>query len=152
MTEKELKTQLLSYCIDFIDEKYQTLQSEYKIYQESAANETKSTAGDKHDTSKSMMQLEQEKLGHQLNLLLQQKKVLENIHLGRVYQMVEFGCVVETNLGNFFLAISAKEILIKDKKFIPVSVQSPLAMHLAKHRIKEQIHFNGKTYEIQSIY
>ena len=42
---------------------------------QSAANETKSTAGDKHETALAMLQLEQENKRKQLNeLRLQQKK------------------------------------------------------------------------------
>jgi transcription elongation GreA/GreB family factor len=148
---KIIKAQLLTHCLDFIDSKYQTLQSEYRLYQESAANETKSTAGDKHDTSKSMMQLEQEKLGHQLEILQKQKKILGNIDVNRVSRQVEFGSVVETNLGNFFISISAKEFKVEDKLFIPVSVQSPLAISMLNKAEGEQVNFNNKIYKITSI-
>jgi transcription elongation GreA/GreB family factor len=148
---KEIKSRLLTHCIDFIEEKRQTLQSEYKIYQDSAANETKSTAGDKHDTSKSMMQLEQEKLGQQLNILLQQKKTLENIDINRVCHQVEFGCVLETDSGNFFLAISVREIRLDDQLYIPISIQSPLAKALMNKTVNDMVIFNNKAYKIISI-
>jgi transcription elongation GreA/GreB family factor len=148
---KGIKSRLLNHCIDFIEEKRQTLQSEYKIYQDSAANETKSTAGDKHDTSKSMMQLEQEKLGQQLKIVLQQKKTLESIDVNRECKCVEFGCVVETNSGNFFLAISVKEILLDDQLYVPVSIQSPLAKALNNKTVGDRVMFNDKTYIINSI-
>ena len=54
----EIKRQLLELILKQIDDKINILQSEFNVYKDSAANETKSTAGDKHDTSKSMMQLE----------------------------------------------------------------------------------------------
>jgi hypothetical protein len=149
---KHLKKQLLSHCIDFIDVKYKTLQSEYRLYQESAANETKSTAGDKHDTSKSMMQLEQEKLGHQMDMLLKQKKILGNIDVNRISEKVEFGSVVETDQGNFFISISAKEFRFDDKSFIPVSIQSPLAMAMLNCVKGKQVKFNNKAYKIESIF
>ncbi len=149
---KELKAQLLAHCIDFIDGKYQTLLSEYKLYQESAANETKSTAGDKHDTSKSMMQLEQEKLGQQLELLLRQRKILESIDATRRSQVVEFGSIVYTKAGNFFIAISAREVSIDSESFVPVSLQSPLAMALAKHKAGDVVEFNYKIYDISSVH
>jgi transcription elongation GreA/GreB family factor len=146
------KKELLAQCIEFIDNKYKTLQSEYKLYQESAANETKSTAGDKHDTSKSMMQLEQEKLGHQLNLLLQQRKILENMDVKRSTGKIEFGAVVETDQGNFFISIGAREIQINGQVFIPVSIQSPLAKILDRHVVNDAIKFNNKTYTINAVY
>ena len=52
---KSSKAQIHSILQKDLDKRIDTLQSEYKLYMESAANETKSTAGDKHDTSKSMM-------------------------------------------------------------------------------------------------
>jgi transcription elongation GreA/GreB family factor len=152
MKDKELKAGLLAYCQNFVEQKYQTLLSEYRIYQDSAANETKSTAGDKHDTSKSMMQLEQEKLGQQMKQLIQQKKILENLDIRRVTDKVEFGCVVETDNGNFFMSISAREIEIGNKIYIPVSMQSPLAMAMLNHCADDQVVFNGKAYTIKSVY
>jgi hypothetical protein len=149
---KNIKSVLLANCMDFIEEKYSTLLSEYRIYQDSAANETKSTAGDKHDTSKSMMQLEQEKLGQQLKFLQQQKQVLEGLDVGRVYKKIEFGAVVETDHGNFFLSIPAKEIKIERRIYMPVSVQSPLAKIFMNKQPGDEAGFNGKTYHIQAVY
>ena len=57
---RELKKKLLELCLQQVNDKINILQSEFNVYKDSAANETKSTAGDKHDTSKSMMQMEQE--------------------------------------------------------------------------------------------
>lgn len=149
---EHIKKELRARCIEYIDNKYKTLQSEYKLYQESAANETKSTAGDKHDTSKSMMQLEQEKLGQQLNLLIHQKKILENMDVKRSTGKIEFGSVVETDQGNFFISIGAREIQADGRIFIPVSIQSPLAKILDRHVIKDVIKFNNKIYTISAVY
>ncbi len=147
-----VKAELLSLCRDFIEEKSSTLQSEYSIYRESAANETKSTAGDKHDTSKSMMQLEQEKLGKQLAELQRQKKIVSGIDPLKVCSRVEFGCVIETDNGNFFMSVAAKEFVLNNKTYLAISMQSPLGAAMLNKRVNEDVVYNTKRYKILSIY
>ena len=107
MKKQTVRQQVLEACQQDIEAKISTLNAEYALYRESAAGETKSTAGDKHDTAKAMMQLEQEKLGRQLEICLQQKRILEQVDAGKVCNCVEFSCIVETDAGNFFISISS---------------------------------------------
>lgn len=118
---------------------------------ESAANETKSTAGDKHDVSKSMMQLEQEKLSAQLNQLKDQKKVLSQIEVSKDYQKVRFGSLVETNHGNFYISISSRPIEINDEIFQIISLISPIGRMMQNMEPGSRFEFMGKSYQITGI-
>lgn len=146
-----LKSDLLQLLSKDLNYKIDTLQSEYKVYMESAANETKSTAGDKHDTSRSMMQLEQEKLSGQLQQFKLQKKTLELIDPWKSLTSVQLGAVVFTNLGNFFLVVSGKPIQIDNSIFNCISIQSPIGKMLQGSGIGTTKVFMGKSYTIQLI-
>ena len=102
---RELKKKLLELCLQQVNDKINILQSEFNVYKDSAANETKSTAGDKHDTSKSMMQMEQEKMSAQLKDILNQKKILLSIKVNVLQKTIGLGSLVHTDLCVFFLSI-----------------------------------------------
>ena len=60
-----LKQNIYSQCLLILNQKIEELNSALATATESANNETKSSAGDKHETARAMMQLEQEKLSLQ---------------------------------------------------------------------------------------
>ena len=62
----KFKQKLLQACSDHLKEKINSLNSIINEVYESSNSESKSSAGDKHETTKAMMQLELEKLGTQL--------------------------------------------------------------------------------------
>ena len=62
----EIKESLLHFCQDYVRQKQEVLKKRGASLQESLNSETKSSAGDKHETGRAMVQLEQEKLGQQL--------------------------------------------------------------------------------------
>ncbi len=147
----EIKKELLEQIFKQIDDKISILQSEFKVYKDSAANETKSTAGDKHDTSKSMMQLEQEKMGAQLSDILNQKNVLLNISINKEQKSIGLGSLVYTSNGVFFLSIFSKPINLNGTNYFPVSIQSPIGKELMKSKKGSSILINTKEYTILSI-
>lgn len=53
-------------CLEFIDNRFKTVQNTIQEIQESLLSEAKSSAGDKHETGRAMLQLEREKAGNQL--------------------------------------------------------------------------------------
>ena len=62
----KLKQDLCHQCQAFIDNRLRTIQKTINEIQESLTSETKSSAGDKHETGRAMLQLEREKAGNQL--------------------------------------------------------------------------------------
>jgi transcription elongation GreA/GreB family factor len=150
--EPNLKPQLLELALSDLNNKINTLQSEYKVYMDSAANETKSTAGDKHDTSRSMMQLEQEKLNGQLQQLKLQKKVLELIDPWTMHPKIQLGSVIITDQGNFFISISGKPIQIDSMIFNCISLQSPIGKAFHNSTAGKSVLFMNKHYTINSTY
>ena len=55
------KGKIQQACLDYCDVLINRAQKEFQFITESANNETKSSAGDKHETGRAMAQIEQEK-------------------------------------------------------------------------------------------
>ena len=61
-----LKETLFQQCEDFVNTRLQTIQTTISSHQKALSSETKSSAGDKNETGRAMLQLEMEKAGQQL--------------------------------------------------------------------------------------
>ncbi|MES2616917.1 MAG: 3-oxoacyl-ACP synthase [Bacteroidota bacterium] len=145
------KIAVYEQCLKIVNEKLDTLQREFKLYSESAQNETKSTAGDKHDTGKAMMQMEQEKLGKQMSELLQQQKVLQQPQFKESYQTVQFGSLVHTTSGYYFIGISLGKFSLDNEIILCLSVQSPFAISMLGLKAGSTFKFNNKDFQLQSV-
>jgi len=76
-----VKKQLYSLCLAYIDERIQVANQAIQFAQDSANDETKSTAGDKYETGRAMAQLEIEKINAQLNESKKLSKILFNLKM-----------------------------------------------------------------------
>jgi hypothetical protein len=129
MNEEEkllLKQRLFNACRELVQEKIKNLEISMNAARESGNDETKSTTGDKHETGKAMMQLEQEKIGIQLNEMQKMSKVLEGIPRELSLTKIKPGNLVITEKGNFYISVAAGKIKIDDKIYFAISAVSPL--------------------------
>ena len=102
--------------LQLIREKVLNLQTILGDLRESASNETKSTAGDKHETALAMLQIEQENTRRQLADAMEQLAVLEKLDYGHGGEKVGKGSLVKTDRGMFFVAAAVGKIRIRVEK------------------------------------
>ena len=102
----QFKQHILKACIAILEDKIQSLNLIMQEVTNSANNETKSSAGDKHETARAMMQLEQEKLSKQIADLAEQKNEFDKIDFSKSSQKIIQGSLIETNKGYFLIATS----------------------------------------------
>jgi hypothetical protein len=145
------KQQLIQACSDYLKDKINSLNTIINEVSESSNSESKSSAGDKHETSKAMMQLEIEKLGTQLKEAEGQLAEFEKINFNKNFQSIEQGCLVETNKGHFLIAGSIGKITVDDQIVFVISSKSPLALKLIGSKQKDTVMFNDVSYFINSI-
>lgn len=145
------KQQLIQVCTDYLKDKISSLNAIINEVSESSNSESKSSAGDKHETSKAMMQLEIEKLGTQLKEAEGQLAEFEKIHFNKIFQTVEQGSLVTTNKGYFLIASSIGKITVGDKIVFVISSKSPLALKLIGSKQKDTVIFNDVSYSIITI-
>lgn len=114
-----------------------------------AQNDAKSSAGDKHETALSMMQLEQEKLNVKLTEYLAQKTLLEKINPELTSERIALGSLVQANKMWLFLSAALPKITIDEKAIIAVSLQSPLGQVLLGQTVGFSFEINKTQYLIE---
>ncbi len=146
-----LKHKLYQECQLFINKRFQAIQNSITDIQNGLESETKSSAGDKHETGRAMLQLEREKAGHQLAEIEKQQEILKKINLNLTLQNVAFGSLVNTTQFNYFIAISAGEIIIENKNYYAISVSTPIAQLLLSRQEGDCIEFRDAKFTITEI-
>jgi hypothetical protein len=146
-----LKKALYDQCLSYVRERLDNIQSAISSARESANDDSKSSAGDKHETGRAMAQLEQEKLSTQLfeNEKLQQ--TLNSVDPAKTGTVITPGSLVITDKGNYYIAISAGKIIIDKEIYFAVSAVSPIGKELILCRDKRQFSFNGQNYLIKKV-
>ena len=96
-----LKLKVHQKCLYLALTKIESLKSELVALQEASNQDTKSSAGDKYETGRSMIMLEKEKLGVQLMEAYKLKKALDLIDLGKSINKVSLGALVKES-NNFY--------------------------------------------------
>lgn len=147
----QFKEQLVKLCKTHLDHKLNELNEVLKDVTEAGNNETKSTVGDKHETGRAMMQLEQEKLGKQLREAEIQLAEFERINFKLDSSKIILGSLIETNRGLFLMATSIGKINLDSKTIFVVSPQSPIGKVLLGKKQKDTMSFNGVSYEIWNV-
>lgn len=148
---KEIKRRLYAHCMAYVAQRIENAQKAMQAARDAANTETKSSAGDKYETGRSMMQLESERYAVQLTEALKLKKGLDQVNAEKVYSSVQPGCLVITDQGNFFIAISAGKIMFDGVAYYAVSPASPVGMHLNNRKAGDTLIFNNKKLRIQEV-
>lgn len=146
-----LKEELFKLCEAFVNKRLQTVNEIISSNQKALQSETKSSAGDKHETGRAMLQLEMEKSGQQLSGIRQMKEVLAKIDRSKNSEIAHLGSIIETNFANYFLSISAGKIIIRNKTYYAISVSSPIGNLLLGAKKDKEIIFKGKKIQIKKI-
>ncbi len=146
-----LKQELYEQCLQFVDEKLKTVERQIKDIQESLTSETKSSAGDKHETGRAMLQLEREKAGQQLAEIENTKMLLTKIDSSKSSKIVGLGSAIFTTGANYFLAVSAGVVRAEGKSFYAISPNTPIGLLLKGKRKGDKVEFREASFEIESV-
>ena len=145
-----MKPELLEIIHQKISEKIQKLE---QLIAETRAsnNDTKSSMGDKYETSREMLQQEINHLQIQLNEHLKSQQILKNIN-PNPHKIVTLGSLVETEKGMFFIAISLGELSFNQEKIFVISAESPLAKAMNGKKTGESFVVNNLSQIIKNIW
>lgn len=146
-----LKHQIHTAFLEVLEKKIADIQSELDAIKESATAETKSSMGDKYETSREMMMQERSRLGSQLEVFINQKAALNAIDLEKNYTEVSYGCLVKTVQATFYLSAAIGPITLEKQSIFAISGEAPLSKVMIGKRAGESFSFNNKTFEIKSI-
>lgn len=134
-----------------LNQKILALRQTLADLKESASNETKSTAGDKHETALAMLQIEQKNVGSQLENVLVQQQQLTKLIPGITPAQIVAGVVVVTNRGYLFLSIGLGKIIVDGVPVFVLSPKSPLGNKLIGLKVDDTASIQGMEYRIVKI-
>lgn len=134
-----------------LDDKVSLLEQILHDLIDSTKNETKSSAGDKYETSRAMLQIEQDNVRKQLKEALEQKASFEKIDAAVTTSFITRGSLVKTANSHFFVSSALGKIFVENVTVIALSPQSPLGSKLLGLKTNESVTMNGITYTIKSI-
>ena len=133
-----------------LEEKIETAITLMDDAQASANQDTKSSAGDKHETSRAMAMLEKEKAANQLSELRKLQQALMGVSTN-VMNTAEVGALIQLNTGWFYLAVGLGKIEVNKTSIFCISLASPLGTALLGKSSGEQISLNGRALQILQI-
>ena len=145
------KEKLYQFCIDWSQAKINSIQAAIQSAQDSANSETKSTAGDKHDTARAMMQLDVEQKSKQLAEAQKNIMALAQFTPDSGSAAIGLGSLVETSAGLYYISVSAGKIEIDDQIIFGISPVSPIAQAMRGLKTGDHFSFNGLPFNIISV-
>lgn len=145
------KSQLLEECLNIVHRRIDDIKAGLRDADEALANDTKSSAGDKYETSREMVQQDINRYQKQLALAENDQTILLNTNLVNKGKLVVPGTLVSTNLGLYFICISIGVLKMNDTTIYVISPASPLGQLLLGKKVADVVKFNGNEHTIISL-
>lgn len=114
-------------------------------------NDTKSSMGDKYETSREMLQQEINRLLSQLTEAQNQMQSIQRL-TGEASSEIKSDALFKTEKGLFYVSAALGEIIVEGQKFYAVSPESPLVKALYGKKVKERAGFGNQMFTIEEIW
>lgn len=147
----KIKQQLYQLCAEQIQHKITEAENAIADARKSSGNETKSSAGDKYETSRAMLQQEIDLNSRQLLEARKQQTQLQQISPDSEHSVAQAGSLVETDQQNFYLAVGAGAFFIDQKQYYTISLASPIGLQIKGKSAGESFKLNGKEFKILQV-
>jgi hypothetical protein len=139
-----MKSTILQYVKTYLDQRMQTSLDAMKAAQESANGESKSSAGDKYETSRAMGHLDRDMHARMYQQTLEERKLVERIDETAPFRKGALGAFLKTSMGDFFLSVSIGQVDFDGKNVMIISPQSPIGALLMGKMEGDKFSFRGK--------
>jgi len=147
----QLKQQILTVCHEKVATQIAQLEAELKSLGESAASDTKSSMGDKYETSREMINLEKGKIAGQLANATKMRSFLKGIDAGKTLSTCEMGALVQTNQGFYLLAAAIGQVTVEGVNCFVISLGSPIGQQLMGKAAGDTFKLGSREIELVGI-
>jgi len=134
-----------------VEEKVLRAKADLAEAAESRNSATKSSAGDKHETGRAMMQIETENCERQLAKALGQRAELAQIDFSGKATAAARGSMVCTDLGLFLICTGVGKIEVAGETCFAVSAAAPLGAALLGTKAGEEVEFRGQVHKVLAV-
>jgi len=146
-----LKEELYNQCLDYVNKRMEAAQQAINEAQKASNDDTKSSAGDKYETGRAMMQQETDRNMVQLNEANKLKVALTQISPAVLSEKAEAGSLVITGDGKFYIAVSAGILTVNKENYFAISPASPIGLRLKGLKAGDEFTLNGKLYQLKMV-
>jgi transcription elongation GreA/GreB family factor len=116
------------------------------------SNDAKSSAGDKHEVGVAMVQLEQEKLGKQVQIIEEQLTLLSRMDPTKEHLRISLGSLVKCENQWYYFSIGHGLLTVENQSIFCLNPQAPLGKELLGKTTGDLVSFQGRKMVIQSIF
>lgn len=146
------KAQIIVQYQQRIQDKIDAFQDMITALTEDSKNDSKGSAGDKHETALSMMHIEQEKLNYKLKEYLNENQLFSQTDFTKKSSKVILGSLVHANQNYFLICIALPKIMVQGATIFGISPQSPLAQELLGNEEGHSFKVNNVEYLIHEVF
>jgi transcription elongation GreA/GreB family factor len=144
---KSTKSQIQANLRSILENTLEEARREYLLAKESRDSDTKSSAGDKFETGREMMQREMDKLSALVDNTLNSIAKLDRIADLPASMVISEGSLVETDQETYFISIGYGKL----GSVYAISIESPLGVELTGKKVGDRVEMRGRNITIKSI-
>ncbi|MEO9954574.1 transcription elongation factor [Nonlabens sp.] len=148
----KFKKAINTYCLETVGERLTIIKKNLDSLMDAKRNETKSSAGDKYETGRAMIQNEEELYKRQraeTSIILDQ---LLRIDPDKECSFIEPGALVVLPSGYFYIGAGMGKLVVNDIDCFAVSLSSPIGQALKSKKKGDTILFQNKEVMILNVY
>lgn len=146
------KSDLIKAISTQLQEKLEELASYSDDLRNALESEGKSTAGDKHDTGRAMIHLEQEKLQNQLKEIKSQIQRINTIEQANIKSdVIDYGSFVITTGPYFLLGIGLGKVNTNTGTVYCIGMETPIGKLLKGLKKQDTFPFLNKKEQVLSV-
>lgn len=143
-----MKAAVLDACRSKLLEQLKSIDGSLQNIRNSKSSETKSSAGDKFETGRAMLQLEENNLKQQLAAALCTKQLLDQAGTLPKGDRIALGSLVALDRGLYFVSAGFGKVLVNGRAVYCTSPDSPIGQRLIGKEAGAKFLFNETTFTV----
>lgn len=147
-----IKSQLYQEIVLRLEQNIQEAQLAYVQAKESRDSDTKSSAGDKYETGREMMQREMDKCSALIDQNRHSMQIIQHVPIHRTYESIDKGALIVTDRGSYYMLVGLGKIGLEQKDYFAISPESPIGSLFLGKKVGEYILLREQKITVQGIY
>lgn len=147
-----IKSQLYQKIVLRLEQNIQEAQLAYVQAKESRDSDTKSSAGDKYETGREMMQREMDKCSALIDQNRHSMQIIQHVPIHRTYESIDKGALIVTDRGSYYMLVGLGKISLEQKDYFAISPESPIGSLFLGKKVGEYILLREQKITVQGIY